>query len=152
MSFQNVEAAISLLGLLALSRSFLIKCPVFCCCYCCCFSFIQVQFRVTHVLGEIPCSLLSLLLCSSHSSLQFSSVAQSYPTLCDTMNHSTPGLPVHPISRSSLRLTSIESVMPSSHLIFCHPFLLLPPIPPNIRSFPVSQLLHEVAKVLEFQL
>ena len=32
-------------------------------------------------------------------------------------------------SRSSLRLTSIESVMPSSHLILCHPFLLLPPIP-----------------------
>ena len=38
-------------------------------------------------------------------------------------------------SRSSLRLTSIESVMPSSHLILCHPFLLLPPIPPNIRVF-----------------
>ena len=38
-------------------------------------------------------------------------------------------------SRSSLRLTSIESVMPSSHLIFCHPLLLLPPIPPGIRVF-----------------
>ena len=38
-------------------------------------------------------------------------------------------------SRSSLRLTSIESVMPSSHLIFCHPLLLLPPIPPSIRVF-----------------
>ena len=38
-------------------------------------------------------------------------------------------------SRSSLRLTSIESVMPSSHLILCHPFLLLPPIPPSIRVF-----------------
>ena len=38
-------------------------------------------------------------------------------------------------SRSSLRLTSIESVMPSSHLILCHPLLLLPPIPPNIRVF-----------------
>ena len=37
-------------------------------------------------------------------------------------------------SRSSLRLTSIESVMPSSHLILCHP-LLLPPIPPSIRVF-----------------
>ena len=36
-------------------------------------------------------------------------------------------------SRSSLRLTSIESVMPSSHLILCHPLLLLPPIPPSIR-------------------
>ena len=38
-------------------------------------------------------------------------------------------------SRSSLRLTSIESVMPSSHLILCHPLLLLPPIPPSIRIF-----------------
>ena len=36
---------------------------------------------------------------------------------------------------SSLRLTSIESVMPSSHLILCHPLLLLPPIPPSIRVF-----------------
>ena len=38
-------------------------------------------------------------------------------------------------SRRSLRLTSIESVMPSSHLILCHPFLLLHPIPPSIRVF-----------------
>ena len=36
-------------------------------------------------------------------------------------------------SRSSLRLTSIESVMPSSHLILCHPFLLLPLVPPSIK-------------------
>ena len=38
-------------------------------------------------------------------------------------------------SRSSLRLTSIETVMPSSHLILCHPHFLLPPIPPSIRVF-----------------
>ena len=38
-------------------------------------------------------------------------------------------------SRSSLRLTSMESVMPSSHLILCRPLLLLPPIPPSIRVF-----------------
>ena len=38
-------------------------------------------------------------------------------------------------SWSSLRLTSINSVMPSSHLILCHPLLLLPPIPPSIRVF-----------------
>ena len=43
-------------------------------------------------------------------------------------------------SQSSLRLMSIESVMPSSHLILCHPLLLLPPIPPVSESFPVSQL------------
>ena len=39
------------------------------------------------------------------------------------------------ISQSSLRLMSIESMMPSSHLIFCHPLFLLPPIPPSIRVF-----------------
>ena len=38
-------------------------------------------------------------------------------------------------SQSSLKLMSIESVMPSSHLIFCRPLLLLPPIPPSIRVF-----------------
>ena len=38
-------------------------------------------------------------------------------------------------SRSSLKLTSIESVMPSSHLILCCPFLLLPPTPPSFRVF-----------------
>ena len=38
-------------------------------------------------------------------------------------------------SRSSLRLLSIESVMPSSHLILCRPLLVLPPIPPSIRVF-----------------
>ena len=39
------------------------------------------------------------------------------------------------ISRSSLKLMSIELVMPSSHLILCHPLLLLPSIPPSIRVF-----------------
>ena len=38
-------------------------------------------------------------------------------------------------SRSSLRLTSIKSVIPSSHLILCHPLFLLPSIPPSIRVF-----------------
>ena len=68
-------------------------------------------------------------------SLQFSSVTQLCPTLCDPMNHSMPGLPVHHQFWSSLKLTSIESVMPSSHLILCCPLLLLPPIPPSIRVF-----------------
>ena len=45
-------------------------------------------------------------------------------------------------SRSSLRLMSIESVMPSSHLILCRPVLLLPPIPPSIRVFPNESTLH----------
>ena len=62
-------------------------------------------------------------------------VAQSCLTLCKPMNRSTPGLPVHPNSRSSPKLMSIESVMPSSHLILCRPLLLLPPILPRIRVF-----------------
>ena len=70
---------------------------------------------------------------------QFSSVAQSCPTLCDPMNRSTPGLPVHHQLQSSLWLISIESVVPSSHLILCCPLLLLPPILPSIRVFSKSQ-------------
>ena len=66
---------------------------------------------------------------------QFSSVAQLCPTLCDPMNRSMPGPLSITNSWSSLRLTSIESVMPSSHLILCHPLFLLPPIPPSIRVF-----------------
>ena len=67
---------------------------------------------------------------------QFSSV-QSLKlclTLWNPMNHSTPGLPITN-SQNLLSLMSIESVMPSSHLILCHPLLLLPPIPPSIRVF-----------------
>ena len=45
-------------------------------------------------------------------------------------------------SRSSLKLMSIESVMPSSHLILCHPLLLLPPIPPSIRVFSNESILR----------
>ena len=66
---------------------------------------------------------------------QFSSVTQSSLTLCDPMNCSTPGLPVHH-QLLEFTQTSIESVMPSSHLILCHPLLLLPPISPSIRVFP----------------
>ena len=45
-------------------------------------------------------------------------------------------------SWSSLRLTSIESVLPSNHLILCRPLLLLPPIPPSIRVFSNESALH----------
>ena len=71
---------------------------------------------------------------SQTSSVHFSSVTQSCPTLCDPMNCSMSGLPVHH-QLPELRLMSIESVMPSSHLILCRPFLLLPPIPPSIMVF-----------------
>ena len=45
-------------------------------------------------------------------------------------------------SQSLLKLMSIESVIPSSHLILCHPFLLLPPIPLSIRVFSNESTLH----------
>ena len=64
-----------------------------------------------------------------------SSVAQSCPTLCDPVDCSTPGLPVHHQLLELAQIMSIESVMPSNHLIFCHPLLLLPSIFPGI--FPV---------------
>ena len=60
---------------------------------------------------------------------------QSCLTLCDPMNRSTPGLPVHHNSQSLLKLMSIELVMPSNHLILCLPLLLLPSIFPSIRVF-----------------
>ena len=58
------------------------------------------------------------------------------------MNCSTPGLPVHHQFWSSSKPTSIESVMPSSHLILCRPLLLLPPVPPSIRVFSNKSALH----------
>ena len=80
------------------------------------------------------------------TSVQFSSVAQSCPTLIAAC-HASLSIT---ISRSSLRLTSIESVMPTSPLILGHPLLLLPPIPPSIRVFSRVNSSHDVAKVLEF--
>ena len=67
--------------------------------------------------------------------VQFNSVQLlSRVRLCNPMNCSTPGLPVHHQLPEFTQLTSIESVMPSSHLILCHPLLLLPPIPPSIGA------------------
>ena len=69
------------------------------------------------------------------SYFQFSSVTQSCPTLCDPMNRSTPGFPVHHQLPESTKLTSIELVMPSNHLLLCHPLHLLPSIFPSITVF-----------------
>ena len=89
------------------------------------------------VLILCPATLLNSLISS-----QFSSVAQSCPTLCDPMNHSTPGLPVHHKLPEFAQTHSHRSVMPSSHLILYRPLLLLPPIPPSIRVFPKESTLH----------
>ena len=74
-------------------------------------------------------------------SVQFSSVSQSCPTLCDPMNHSQASLSITNFW-SLLKLMPIELVMPSSHLIPCRPLLLLPPIPPSIRVFSSESTLH----------
>ena len=70
----------------------------------------------------------------------------------------TPGTTAHQASlsitnsRSPHKPMSIESVMPSNHLILCRPLLLLPSIFPSIRVFSNESALHQVAKVLELQL
>ena len=74
------------------------------------------------------------------SSVQFSLVAQSCPTLCDPMNRSTPGLPVHHHSWSSLKLASIESVMHPAISFSVIPFCSHPQSLPASESFPMSQL------------
>ena len=77
------------------------------------------------------------------TSIAFSSVAQSSPTLCDPMNRSTPGLPVHhQLPEFTQTHVHLESVMPSNHLILCHPLLLLPSIFPSIRVFSNKSVLH----------
>ena len=74
--------------------------------------------------------------------LQFSSVAQSCPTLCDPWTAARQASLSITNPRSLLRFMSIESVMPSNHLILCHPLLLLPSIFPSIRVFSSESVLH----------
>ena len=68
-------------------------------------------------------------------SVQFSSVPQLCPTLCDPVNAARQVSPSITNSRSLPKLMPIESVMASSRLILCRPLLLLPPIPPSISVF-----------------
>ena len=85
--------------------------------------------------------LITVIWSSLLSLLQFSSVAQSCPTLCNHMGCSTPGFLSITNSWILLKLLSIESVMPSNHLILCYP---LPPLPifPSIRAFSNESVLH----------
>ena len=74
------------------------------------------------------------------ASVQFSLVAQSCPTRCDPMNHSTSGLPVHhqlqEFTQTHVHRVS-DAIQP---IILCRSLLLLAPIPPSIRVFSMSQL------------
>ena len=80
---------------------------------------------------------------SETSGTIFSSVQSiSHVQLCNPMNHSMPGLPVHHQLLEFTQTYSIKSVMPTSHLILCRFLLLLPPIPPSIRVFSNESALH----------
>ena len=85
--------------------------------------------------------------------VQFSSVAQSCPTLCDPMNHSTPGLPVH---HQLLEFTQTHVHRLSDAIQPSHPLSSPSPPAPNPSQhqslFQWVNSSHEVAKVLEFQL
>ena len=80
--------------------------------------------------------------------MTFIVIFSSVQSLSGVRLFATPWLAAHQASlsitnsRSLLELMSIESVMPSSHLILCRPLLLLPPIPPNIRVFSNDSTLH----------
>ena len=105
-------------------------------------SLFPVRTRLFVIPNEIYYSsslmIFSIMMCMFFSpSVQFSSVQ----SLSHIRLFATPWIAARQASlsinnsRSSLRLTSIESVMPSSHLVLCRPLVLLPPIPPSIRVF-----------------
>ena len=77
-----------------------------------------------------------------------SSVAQSCLTLCNPMNHITPGLPVHHQLPEFTQIHVHLLVMPSNHLILCCPLLLLPSIPPSIRVFSNESTWIVIRKVI----
>jgi len=98
------------------------------------------DFLISHILHlfSILSSQFLLNLTFLHDctySIQFSSVAQLCPTLCDSMNRSTPGLPVHHQlpEFTQTHVHRVGDAIQPSHL--CRPLLLLPPIPPSIRVF-----------------
>ena len=95
-------------------------------------SLLQQQFQVK----------IKLLCQIQFSSVQFSSVAQSFPTLCNSMIAARQASLFITNYRSLLKLMPIESVMPSSHLTLCSPLLLLPSIPPSIGVFSNKSTLH----------
>ena len=84
---------------------------------------------------------------SSFSSVQLLSHVQLFVTPWIAAHQASLSIT---ISQSSLKLTSIESVMPSSHLILCHPLFLLPPIPPSISLFQFSTLCMRWPKYWSF--
>ena len=114
----------------------------------CSLLFLKERSQILHLFPEELEIKFNFLL-----SVQFSSVAQSCPTLCNPMNHSTPGLPVHhhlpEFTETHVHWVS-DAIQPS------HPLASPSPPAPNLSHhkglFQWVNTVHEVAKVLEFQL
>ena len=97
--------------------------------------------EISLLVGKLPGKLIN--------SVQFLSCVWLFTTPWTTAHQASLSVTD---SQSLPKLMSIELVMPSNHLILCHRLLLLPSIFPNIRVFSNESALHQVAKVLEFQL
>ena len=112
-----------------------------------------LPFLFSIIIGSLLCTRVMVYNHEGFVSVQFSSVAQSYPTLCDPMNHSTPGLPVHH-QLPEFTQTHIHRVGDAIQL--SHPLSSPSPPAPNPSQhqglFQWVNSSHEVAKVLEFQL
>ena len=81
-------------------------------------------------------------MCSQHHILkQFLCLVSVVSTLWDPMDCSMPGFPVFTISQTLLKLMYMESMIPSNHLILCHPLLLLPSVFPRIEVLS-NELVH----------
>ena len=97
--------------------------------------------KIRHPIWGLVWSKDKIEACHWLSSVQFSRSVVSDSLRPHESQHTRPPCP-SPTPGSSLKLMSIESVKPSSHLIFCCPLLLLPPIPPSIRVFSNESTLH----------
>ena len=112
------------------------------------FNFLMLESSPTSQFKKINSLALSFLYDPTLTSIRdywkkhqpVSSVAQLHLTLCDPMDRSTPGPPSITSSQSLLKLMSIESMIPSNHLILCHPFSSCLQSFPKTGSFQMSQL------------
>ena len=116
-------------------------------------NWVKVRHNVIHCTSKCVLDTIYIISTRAWSALQFSSVSQSCPTLCNPMRHSTPGLPVH---HPLLEYTQTYIYWISDDIQPSHP--LSSPSPPAFNLSKHQHLfkwvssLHQVAKILEFQL